>query len=391
MQRSWITAFIVASGLLAQTPPPEPPPAPAPAAQAQEPKPAEPQPQEPKAPEAKPATPEAPKAEAKPFDQWRPTQRKFAYTLERAILAGHELGYYRSHPQAVEVRDALETLVGLKSALPEKAQAGVAPAQAYLDKVYANHGLYDADGKKLLMEGSWKGLQATARAAAKAGARTGVPAAKGLEARLARQRRLLFDPKVDAAAPTWAEPEAPAKGKKARRASGPPAPEGFAAQKAVTAWWVRQALHYVPDTPQEVDVKGVKKRRLLPDPAQAKPLADLAAWLEREDLDVLRDPGMGWLDLRRLAALPDADQGRLGLALLAKAGDIAASKAPEGAAGALPMVPVLQPVMGESKFSKGDEKRAILADVKLLPPAATLDEQMAAFEKQARSRELEAK
>jgi hypothetical protein len=47
--------------------------------------------------------------------------------------------------------------------------------------------------------------------------------------------------------------------------------------------------------------------------------------------------------------------------------------------------------MGESKFSKGDEKRAILADVKLLPPVATLAEQMAAFEKLGRSRAFEAK
>ncbi|HEX9082427.1 MAG TPA: hypothetical protein VF768_09110 [Holophagaceae bacterium] len=379
MQRSWITAFIVASGLLAQTPPPEPPPAPAPAAQAPESQPA------PKA-----AEPQAPAPEAKPFDQWRPTQRKYAYTLERALLAAHELGYYRSHPQAIEVRDALETLVSLKDALPEKAQAGVAPAQAYLDQLYANHGLYDADGKKLLMGGTWKALLATARAAAKAGARAGVPAAKGLDARLARMHRLLFDPKMDAAAPTWAEP-APAKGKKARRARGPKVPAGFAAQKAVTLWWVRQALHYVPDTPQEVDVKGVKKPRLLPDPAQAKPLSDLAAWLDREDLDVLRDPGFGWLDLRRLVPGTGLDQGQVGLGLLAKAADIAASKAPEGTPGALPLLPVLQPVMAESKFSKGDEKRLPLGDVKLLPPAATLPAQMVAFEQQARTREFDVK
>lgn len=402
MQRSWVMALIVGSGLLAQTPPPEPPPAPAPTAPAPEVKPQEPKPETPKAPEpaeAKPAAQEAavaaPEAkaaavEAKPFDQWRPTQRKYAYDLDRAALAAHELGYYRSHPKAIEVRDALEALVGMKDALPDKAKEGLAPVEAYLAAFYANHGPYDAEGKKVLMEGSWKGLRGLALAATKAGSRTGDPATKGLEGRLARVRGLLFDPKVDAAAPTWAEPEA-AQGKKARKAKAPKAPEGFREQKAILAWWVKQAMHYVDDTPQEVEIKGEKKKRLLPDPVQTKALGDLVTWLDREDIEVLRDPGMGWLDLRRLATGPGADQGRAGFGLLDHAGDIVAAKAPEGAPAALPLLPVLQPVMGESKFSKGDEKRAILAEVKLLPPAATLAEQMAAFEKLGRSRSFEAK
>lgn len=401
MQRSWVMALIVGSGLLAQTPPPEPPPAPAPTAPAPEAKPQEPKPETPKAPEpaeAKPAAQEAAPAapvakaapEAKPFDQWRPTQRKYAYDLDRAALAAHELGYYRSHPKAIEIRDALEALVGVKDALPDKAKEGLAPVEAYLAAFYANHGPYDAEGKKVLMEGNWKGLRTLALAATKAGARTGDAATKGLEGRLARVRGLLFDPKVDAAAPTWAEPEA-AKGKKARKAKAPKAPEGFREQKAILAWWVKQAMHYVDDTPQDVEIKGEKKKRLLPDPVQTKALGDLVAWLDREDLDVLRDPGMGWLDLRRLATGAGADQGRAGFGLLDHAGDIVAAKAPEGALAALPLLPVLQPVMGESKFSKGDEKRAILADVKLLPPAATLAEQMAAFEKLGRSRAFEAK
>lgn len=394
MQRSWVMALIVGSGLLAQTPPPAPPPAPA----APEAKPAEPK-QEPKpeaapAPvqEAKPAAAEAKPAapEAKPFDQWRATQRKYAYDLDRAALAAHELGYYRSHPRALEVRDALQALVGTKEALPDKAKEGLAPVEAYLAAFYANQGPYGADGKKVLMEGNWKGLRSLALAAAKAGTRTGDAGTKGLEGRLARVRGLLFDSKVDAAAPTWAEPEA-AKGKKARKAKAPRTPEGFHEQKAVLAYWVKQAMHYVDDTPQEVEVKGEKKMRLLPDPVQIKALGGLVAWLDRDDIEVLRDPGMGWLDLRRFATVAGADQGRLGFGLLDHAGDIAAGKAPEGAPAALPLLPGMQAVMGESKFSKGDEKRAILADVKLVPPAATLPEQMVAFGKLGRSREFEAK
>jgi hypothetical protein len=375
MQRSWVLALIVASGLLAQTPPPAPPPPPA---QAPEPK-----------PEAKPEAAPAPQAEPKPeapapkvadptaFEKLRPTQRKLAYTLHRAALAAHELGYHRSHPKVLEVRDSLEALMKVKAELPEKARTALPAVEAYLGKLRAQHGLYDAEGRKLLMEGTFKELQNAARAAAKLGT-------KGLESRLMKLKGLLYDAKVDAAAPSWAPPEAPAKGKKAKAVKGPKAPEGFANQKAITALWVKRAQAWIENTPQEVDVKGEKKVRRVPDPARTKALNALLIWLENEDLDLLRDPGFGWLDLRRLGADP-------GAGLLAHANDIATAKAPEGAAGELALLPTFEPVLGESKFSKGDEKRSLLTEVKQGPAPASLAEQMAAFEKQARSREIEVK
>ncbi|WP_257313035.1 hypothetical protein [Geothrix fuzhouensis] len=383
MQRRWVLAVIVSSGLLAQTPPPvPPPPAPAPAPTT-DPAQVPPQapPTEPKPAEMKVEVPVVPKPEPQPepnaFNQLRPSQRKLAYTLQRAALSAHELGYYRSHPKAVEAREALGALLAVKAILPEKASAAIPAVEAYLAKVRAQHGLYDADGKKLLLETTWKNLQTAARAAAKADA-------KGLEPRLAKLRGLLLDPKVDAAAPTWTAPEPPAKGKKAKAAKGPKAPEGFANQKAIMALWVKRAQAWIDNTRQEVDVKGEKKMRSMPDPAQTKALNALMIWLENEDLDLLRDPGFSWLDLRRLGATP-------GAALMAHANDIATSKAPEGPAGELTLLPTLEPVMVESKFSKGDEKRLVLSDVKEGAPAASLAEQMAAFEKLGRSREFEVK
>jgi len=371
MQRRWAMALILASGLLAQTPPVEPPPAPA-QVPAPEVKPAEVKSEVPATPKAEEPKP----AEAKPFDQLRPTQRKLAYTLHRAALAAHELGTYRSHPRAIEVRETLQALVNAKLDIPEKASAVLPAAEAYLGKLRANHGLYDADGKKLLLEGTWKDLQGAARAAAKTGP-------KGLEPRLAKIKGLLLDPKVDAAAPTWAEPEAPAKGKKAKT-KGPKAPEGFSEQKAITALWVKRAQAWIENTPQEVEINGEKKTRRKADPVQTKALNDLAAWLDKDDLDLLRDPGFGWLDLRRLGATP-------GAALLAKAADITAAKAPEGAAGELALLPAFEPVVGDSKFGKGEEKRLVLVEVKQGPAPASLAAQFAAFEKQARSREIDAK
>lgn len=371
MQRSWVMATILASGLLAQTPPPEPPPAPAPAqVPAPEPKPAE----------VKPEIAPAPKAdapEAKPFEQLRPSQRKLAYTLYRAALSAHELGFYRSHPRAVEVRDTLDALVKAKADIPEKAQTALPAVEAYLTKLRANQGLYDATGKKLLLESTWKDLQAAARGAAKTGP-------KGLEAKLLKLKGLLLDAKVDATAPSWAEPETPAKGKKAKAMKGPRAPEGFSNQKAITAFWVRQAKAYVPDTPQEVDVKGEKKTRRLPDPVATKALNDLLAWLDKDDLDLLRDPAFPRLDLRRLGSAPCMN-------LLKGAPDIAASKAPDGATGELLLLPVLEPVVGPAKFAKGEEKRTVLAEVKLGPAPANLTDQMVSFEKQGRSREVDVK
>lgn len=369
MQRRWVMAISLASGLLAQAPPPatEPPPVPAPI-QAPEPV-SPPKEAEPKPTGAKPQ-------EAHPFEQLRPSQRKLAYHLYRAALSAHELGYCSSHPRVLEVREALEALVKARLDIPEKAQAALPAVESYLGKVRANHGLYDAEGKKVLLEASWKDLQAAARAAGKTGP-------KGLEARLLKIKGLLLDPKVAANAPGWAEP-APAKGKGAKAAKALSAPEGFQELKATTALWVKRAQAWIENTPQEVEVKGEKKLRRLPDPLQTKALNELLAWLGKDDLDLLRDPAFGWLDLRRLGAMP-------GAGLLARAGDIAASRAPEGPAGELILTPGLEPVMGDSKFSKGEDKRSVLLEVKLGTPAKDLAEQARTFQKLGGSRDYETK
>lgn len=315
--------------------------------------------------------------EPKAFEQLRPTKRKLAYTMYRAALSAHELGYYRSHPRVIEVREVLETLVKARLDIPEKSAAALPAVEAYLSKLRANQGLYDADGKKLLLAGTWKDLQRAARAAAKTGP-------KGLEPRLLKLKGLLFDPRVDAIAPSWAEPEAPAKGKRAKAVKGPKEPEGFSAQKAITVLWVKRAQAWIENTPQEVEVKGVKKTRRLPNPTQTKALDALLAWFAKDDLELLRDPAFGWLDLRRLGVVP-------GAGLLTRAADIAASRPPEGPAGVMVLLPTLEPVLGESKFNKGDEKRTVLVDVKQGAPAANLTEQSVVFEKLARSRDYEAK
>ena len=364
MQRRWVMTWILATGLLAQAPSPEPPPVPV--AQA---------------PKAEPPPTPAPEAikppEAKAFEQLRPTQRKLAYTLHRMALSAEELGYYRSHPKAVEVRSTLGELLAAKPVLPEKASVSLPAVEAYLAQLRANHGLYGATGAKLLLGSTWKDLQVSARAAAKVGH-------LGLEPRLLKLKGLLFDANVDAAAPSWAEPEAPAKGKKAKAVRVPSSPEGFAEQKAITSLWVKRAQAWVENTPQEVEVNGEKKSRRLPDPIQTKALSDLLAWLDKEDLALLRDPAFGWLDLRRLGTVP-------GAGLLARAADLMAGKAPEGAPGELALLPALEPVLGDSKFAQGEEKRTVLVEVKQGPAPATLDEQSTRFERLGRSRELEVK
>jgi hypothetical protein len=320
---------------------------------------------------------EATGPEAKAFEALRPSQRKLAYTLYRAALSAHELGYYRSHPRAVEVREALAALLQARVNLPEKAQAPLGAVEVYLEQVRANHGLYDATGKKLCLGGTWKDLQQAAQGAARTGP-------KDLPARLQKLKGLLFDPKVDAVAPSWAEAASPAKGKKGKAMKGPVAPEGFAQQKALTAGWVKQARYWVEDTPQERLVKGEKKLQRWPDPAQTKVLNDLLAWFDKDDLALLRDPGFGWLDVRRLGADP-------GAGLLAHATDITASKAPEGPAGDLVLLATFEVSQAPSKFSKGEDKHEVLAEVRMGPPAATLADQMVAIEKLGRSRELEIK
>jgi hypothetical protein len=234
----------------------------------------------------------------------------------------------------------------------------------------------DGEGKKLLMTGTWKDFQVAAHGTTKLGM-------KGLEARLLRLKGLLFDAKVDATAPGWEDAAPVAKGKRAK-AHPLQAPEGFKEQKTILALWLKRSQAWVENTPQEVEVNGVKKTKRLADPVKTKSLGGIITWLEKDDLDLLRDPGFGWLDLRRLGVEP-------GMALLAHADDIAASKAPEGPAGALTLIPTFEPVMADSKFDKGEEKRKVLSEVKQGPAAATLAAQMLSFEKLARSREIEVK
>ena len=369
MQRSWVLATLVASSLLAQTPPAEPAQVPAPVqSPVQAPAPATEAPAPPKLEGLKPF----PDLTVDLFGKLRPSQRKLAYHLHRSALSAHELGYYRSHPQTLEVREALASLLKAKAGIPEKAQAALPAVDAYLVKVRANHGLYDAAGTKLLMEGTWKDLQKAAQGAAKGGT-------KGLDSRLAKLKGLLFDPKVDATAPGYAMPEATAKGKKTKALKAPKVPEGFAEQKAVLALWLKRSQAWVDNTRQEVDVKGEKKTRSLPDPAQTKALKDLLTWLEKDNLDLVRDPAFAWLDLGWL--------GMDGSGLLTHATAVSAAKAPEGNPVLLGPTPTLEPVLGEAKLAKGEEKRLILTEVKVGTAPATPTDMWATFEPQARSRE----
>jgi hypothetical protein len=376
MQRSWVMAFIVASGLMAQDPTPAPPQVP-PAPQAPEVK------QDPK--------PEMVKEEAKPamemvkpsFDQLRPTQRKMAYGLYRAAIAAHELGYVRNHPKALELKETLESLLKVKSELPEKAQTAIPAVENYLSKFYANQGPY-AGGTKTLMEGSFKDLMRAAQAARKAGA-------PGMERQLAKFKGLLFDAKADASAPSWEATPEPT-GKKKRRVKANEAPYAFIQQRMVVTYWLKKASLYIENVRAEMDVKGEKKMRSVPNPVSTKAVNDLITWLDREDeLAVLRDPAMAAFDLRRMGDFSgiEKDPNALGNAMLALANSIASSKAPEGAASVLPLIPRLEPVLGESKFDKGGEdgKRATLSEVKLAAPAVSVNEQMLAFGQLGRSRE----
>lgn len=319
--------------------------------------------------QAQEAAPQVPVAQAveapKGLDQLRPTQRKFQYFLWRAAVAGHELAYFQSHPKAPEVKAALEALVAGKAGLDAKKGAALPAVEAYLAKVYEAHGLY-AEGAKFKLESSWKDLAAAARTVG----------GKALEARFARLKGLLLDPKVDAVAPSWAEPEAP-KGKKGRKPKAPAAPEGFRAQKGMVIAWLKKALPYVENVRAEVEVNGEKKQRSVANPELAKPLAELIAALDGEDLALLRNPGLAHFDLRRLVSPEDAASGRLGQGLLAAAPKIASAAAPEGPTGPWRLMPVLETVPADSKFAKG-EKRIVLGDVRLAAAPADMAAQMAA-------------
>ena len=322
MNRSLMLALIAGSGLLAQAP-------------------------ETKAPETgAPTAAPAPKVgelerlgengrevmilgvEAPGFDKLRPSQRKLAYFLYRAAIAGDEIAYLQNHRYALEIKNLLEAISDGREALDAATQAGL---DEYLKLIWVHHGQYRAFAytkfvPRLL---SFEQLKKAAHLAQKKGVKFELKG-ESLDKKLARLKPHIFDATVEpllvndapvagqdpitaSASGLYAPgltlkdikamPEAAQQQLNVRftRKGGKTLAEvakvggAYGEQLANVVYWLEKALPFVEDVRAEVEKDGQKKLRMVPNPDQKEALELLIAFLKSGDEATFKKHCVAWL------------------------------------------------------------------------------------------------
>jgi dipeptidyl-peptidase-3 len=317
MQRAWIMAALAAgTTLFAQTPPPAATPAPAPA-------------------ESAPSIEKLGAqgrdmwlvpVEAPGFDKLKPTQRKFAYYLYRAALAGDEIGYLQNHPKALDIKNLLEGVWSKKDALDESTRAGLGD---YLKLVWANHGNYSHTHATKFLPASltYDQLRKAVQTASKKGAK--FPFKGGAMAELARLKPYIFDASVDPiqvnqvpgqdpiatsanglydkgltlkdiqALPAATQQQLNVRfAKKGRKAVAQAFKVGgvYGAQLDTVVFWLQKALPYVEDQIGKTTMPdGTIKTRFEANPDQREALEDLIAFFKTGDEATFKKHSIAWL------------------------------------------------------------------------------------------------
>lgn len=264
------------------------------------------------------------------FSNLKATQRKQAYFLYRAALAGHDIYYEQNHRTALDIRNLFEALYEHKAALEPAAFEGI---DEYLKLVWANHGQYHHwDHTKFVPRKlSFPQLQKAVKAATKAGARLPLKKGETPERLLARLKPHIFDPKVEPlqivpgadpikgsvsglydpglslkeieALPKEVQGQinvrfALAKDKKGRKVAQP---EVFSTKGTYgeslsnVVFWLKKAEGYLENERTEVEKDGVKKVRFEPVPAQKQALETLIAFLEGGEEAKFKEHSIAWL------------------------------------------------------------------------------------------------
>ena len=73
------------------------------------------------------------------FDKLKVTQRKYAYFLYRAAIAGNDIAYFQNHRSAYEIKELLEQIYLHREGIDSATVEGL---EEYLKMVWANHGQY---------------------------------------------------------------------------------------------------------------------------------------------------------------------------------------------------------------------------------------------------------
>ncbi len=120
------------------------------------------------------------------FDRLSTREKIFAYYLSLASIAARDIAIDQHHPDALEVRDLLETIYRNRAAVDTAVMQKIT---AYLKLFWINNGFYDnLTARKFLPDCTFEEFSAAAHRAA---------ASDTLDRQLARLRPVLFDPEVD--------------------------------------------------------------------------------------------------------------------------------------------------------------------------------------------------
>ncbi len=265
------------------------------------------------------------------FDKLKTTQRKYAYFLYRAAIAGNDIAYFQNHRSAYEIKELLEQIYLHHAGVDAATMEGL---EEYLKLVWAHHGQYGHTSHlkfvpRLL---TFKQLEKAAKQAAKNGAEFGLKR-ESLERHLARLRPQIFDAKVESIQvnqvigvdvvatssnglyePGLTSKEIQAasaeaqgklnvrfqlkkdkKGRKVAEAEEFKIGGAYSDQLELVTYWLEKALGYVDNEQVEVVKDGVKKIRFEPVPHQRKALVDLITYFQSGDEKIFKDHSVAWL------------------------------------------------------------------------------------------------
>ena len=126
------------------------------------------------------------------FDKLSIQDKRIAYHLMRASIAGRDLAYDQSHRHALEIRDLLEEIILHPQEIPWEVLENIT---LYLKKFWTFTGQYDPiTSRKFIPEFSLEELTAAADTALNHGANLGVADHGQLHTKIDKLQRSLFDP-----------------------------------------------------------------------------------------------------------------------------------------------------------------------------------------------------
>jgi dipeptidyl-peptidase-3 len=130
------------------------------------------------------------------FEELTPNQRKFAYYMYRAAIAGNDIMTDQSHRDALEIKNLLEQIYLNRDGIDEETQTAVLD---YLKYIWINHGQYDHYNHTKFTPNylTPEMLRQAAQKAMENGAEIELRDGETLEDKLARLEPSIFDPNFE--------------------------------------------------------------------------------------------------------------------------------------------------------------------------------------------------